>query len=417
MISKRAFARRIASIHIASNIDYTKVDAIGFSEDNLADEMASILYNLVTQTPLWRKSEKILVDQFLSRGADALLPKGRARRINRKTNLINRLMTQINNSDIVRVLDRQFDADEVAELAKSTELKSLVAPYVDPNEMLKERVFGGNSAYSRASSFLKENVLPSVARRYFPQYLVSRLGEIAQTQEGFRDSTRKRNFSVSLRERVDYYFSQKPKISEIVSEVKSLSRQAFLDGGFRQEIFEGVFSSPLKTKNIKPILDRIKAKISRLPEDLVDDHLEDIPLDYFDDDFNVSDEETRSTLQDSSRVYLGQMRDSLERVSEDEMSALADKAFERVSDRWKELKRLSRRFDSDRLKRLYQKYVEKSLRGSFLDFLMLTFTKSLGRDMSQREKGLVSEEFKSLLRFEADSEADWLENIDVEDLF
>lgn len=416
MISKRAFARRIASIHIASNIDYKSVDAIGFSEDNLADEMASIFYNLVTQTPLWRKSSKILVDQFVSRGAEALLPKGGSRRINRRNNLINRLSSQINNSDIVRVLDRQYDYDEMAELAKSTELKSLVAPYVDPNEVLRETTLGGGSAYSRASSFLKENVLPSVARRYFPQYLVSKLGEIAKTQKSFRTNLQDK-LKVSPSERVDYYFSQKPKISELVSEVKILSRQAFSDGGFRQEIFEGVFSSPLKTKNIKPILDRVKTKISRLPEDLVDDLLEDIPLDYFDDDFNVSDEETRSTLQDSSRVYLSQMRDSLERVSEDEMSALADNAFERASDRWKELRGLSRRFDSDRLKRLYQKYVEKSLRGSFLDFLMLTFTNSLNRDMSQREKGLVSDEFKSLLRFEEDSEADWLENIDVEDLF
>lgn len=415
MISKRAFARRIASIHIASNIDYTKVDAIGFSEDNLADEMASILYNLVTQTPLWRKSEKILVDQYLSRGADSLLPKGRARRINRKTNLINRLMTQINNSDIVRVLDRQFDADEMAELAKNSEFSTLVAPYIDQAQMLEEALSGGNSAYSRASSFLKENVLPSVARRYFPQYLVSRLGEIAKTKEGFRSSVRERNFSVSLRDRVDYYFSLSPKASELASDVRALSKQAFIDEGFRQEIFNAVFSTALDAKSMKPKIAKIKKDLMRIPERYVGIYLKSLPQDYFDADFNASDEETKEVLRNEARSYLREAKDGLVSLSESVLTTLFDSAYERILDKWDDLRDASEAFDSSNVESLYNEYVSSGVRGSFLDFLLEEYQEVLGRNISSLETKLVSRRFRKMLR-ELQLE-DWMQGIDVEDLF
>lgn len=415
MISKRAFARRIASIHIASNIDYTKVDAIGFSEDNLADEMASILYNLVTQTPLWRSSEKILVDQYLSRGADSLLPKGRARRINRKTNLINRLMTQINNSDIVRVLDRQFDADEMAELAKNRAFSTLVAPYIDQAQMLEEALSGGNSAYSRASSFLKENVLPSVARRYFPQYLVSRLSEIAQTKEGFRSSVQERNFAVSLRERVDYYFSLSPRVSDLTSAVRALSKQAFIDEGFRQEIFNAVFSTALDANSMKPKIAKIRKDLLKLPERYVGGYLKSLPEDYFDDDFNASDEETKAVLRDKARSYLREIKDGLERTSESVLTTLFDSAYARVFGKWDELRRVIETFDSSIIESLYNEYVSSGARGSFLTFLVEEYQEVLDRNISPLETKLVSRWFKKMLR-ELQLE-DWLQGVDVEDLF
>ena len=398
MISKRAFARRIASIHIASNIDYTDIDAIGFSEDNLADEMASILYNLVTQTPLWRKSEKILVDQYLSRGADSLLPKGRARRINRKTNLINRLMTQINNSDIVRVLDRQFDEEEMTELAKSSEFRTLIAPYLDQAQMLSEAVFGGNSAYSRARSFLKENVLPSVARRYFPQYLVSRLGEIAKTKEGFRSSVQERNFSVSLRDRVDYYFSLSPKASELASDVRALSKKAFLDEDFKREIFSAVFSTALDANSMKPKIAKIKKDLLNLPESIVGGYLKALPQDYFDDDFNVSDEETKEVLRDEARSYLREAKDGLERVSESVLVTLFDSSYDRVFGKWDELRDVSESFDSSSVESLYSEYVSSGARGSFLDFLLEEYQEVLGRNISSTETKLVSRLLRKMLR-------------------
>ena len=398
MISKRAFARRIASIHIASNIDYTDIDAIGFSEDNLADEMASILYNLVTQTPLWRKSEKILVDQYLSRGADSLLPKGRARRINRKTNLINRLMTQINNSDIVRVLDRQFDEEEMTELAKSSEFRTLIAPYLDQAQMLSEAVFGGNSAYSRARSFLKENVLPSVARRYFPQYLVSRLGGIAKTKEGFRSSVQERNFSVSLRDRVDYYFSLSPKASELASDVRALSKKAFLDEDFKREIFSAVFSTALDANSMKPKIAKIKKDLLNLPESIVGGYLKALPQDYFDDDFNVSDEETKEVLRDEARSYLREAKDGLERVSESVLVTLFDSSYDRVFGKWDELRDVSESFDSSSVESLYSEYVSSGARGSFLDFLLEEYQEVLGRNISSTETKLVSRLLRKMLR-------------------
>ena len=208
MISKRAFARRVASIHMASSIDYTKVDAIGFSEDNLADEMASVLYNLVIQTPLWRKSERALVQQYNSEGVNAFIG-GSARRIRRKNSLVPRLLSQITNQDISRVLDSSYDYNDMKELATSNELNSIVESYADSSEALRESTFGGESAYSRASSFLKESVLPAVARRYFPQYLASKMPDISKRvtsrDERLRERSRQKAQNQEIRvERRDF---------------------------------------------------------------------------------------------------------------------------------------------------------------------------------------------------------------------
>jgi hypothetical protein len=334
MISKRAFARRVASIHIASNIDYTKVDAIGFSEDNLAEEMASILYNLVTQTPLWRKSEKILVDQYRSEGEGAFIG-GNARRIRRKNSLVTRLLSQITNQDISRALDSFYDYDEMKELATNDKLKSLVAPYVDASEVLEEAVNGGESAYSRASSFLKENVLPMVARRYFPQYLASKMPDIskrvtsrderrreisrqkAQDSGSSAETPVRRGFHP--RARVKKFFSANPLASDIEAEIRSRTFSVLDDGELAEMVEEAAkyvdFSvrGSIKARRLR---DRVKAEAKSYARDIVGTYLDSADPSMFEGLFpSEIGEETRAEIVRVGRKYLQGMRSRLMTIS------------------------------------------------------------------------------------------------------
>lgn len=330
MISKRAFARRVASIHIASNIDYENVDAISFSEDNLADEMASVLYNLVTQTPLWRKSEKILVGQFLSEGEDAFL----GRRSRRRGSLVHRLSSQISNRDIVTSLNNLYDEDEMLDLASQSELEDIVKPFTSSSE---EEGGGMRQAYSRASSFLKESVLPIVARRYFPKYLASKISGISE-RNSFREEraeararqkakdlgldadtpVRRRVAPPSVK--VRSYFNTMPLVSEIESEIRKRTFTALTQDQLLSDMVEEAEKytdfSGRNSVRARRLRDNLEKEAKKTASDIVKSYLRSLDSSMFEEDLGGDlTDETRVELFKGSAKYLKGMTSRLESLS------------------------------------------------------------------------------------------------------